>query len=226
MVLGVVTLPVCLRRMGFLQVSSVVRPLGASVDPMKTSTTGREVVRDVALITFCWCLSVVVVNPIGNFPLSDDWAFGRTVANLLETGHYKRVDCGWITLITNVFWGALFCLPDGFSLTALRFSSLVAALLGLIGAYAFVRHLPQPRSVVVLVALMLGFNPLYYVLSHSFLTDVLFTTLLIWAGVFLFRHFGRGPICNSSSVRRSQLRPRYRGSSLCACPWPSSQLRS
>lgn len=147
---------------------------------------------DVLLIASVWCVSNLFADPIGNFPLIDDWSYGRTVEQLLETSDYRPLGWGYMTLITNVLWGSLFCLPGGFSFTALRLSTLVAALLGLIGSYLMIRDLQQPRWLALLVALALGFNPIYYSLSHTFMTDVLFMALVIWAAVFLARSLRSG----------------------------------
>lgn len=147
---------------------------------------------DVGLIALFWCTSSLIVNPIGNFPLNDDWAYGLTVKHLLDTGDYHPV--GWTSaaLITNVLWGYLFCLPAGFSYTALRLSTLFASLFGLIGTYILVRDLQGPRWVALVVTLSLGFNPIYYALSHTFMTDVCFTAIAIWAAVFFARSLKSG----------------------------------
>lgn len=144
-------------------------------------------ITDIALIVAAWCGGVLIVNPIGNFPLYDDWAFSRTVAHLLSTGEYDSLNWGWMTLVTNVLWGALFSLPDGFSFTALRISTLVAAVIGLIGVYVLFRDLRQSRCVALLAVSLTGFNPYFFSLSHSFMTEALFTALLVWASVFLVR---------------------------------------
>src|SRR5688572_26393849 len=88
---------------------------------------------DFAIITVIWCVSIGIVDPIGDFPLENDWAFGRSVDRLLETGDYRPLGWASMTLVTNVLWGAIFCLPTGFSFTTLRFSSLIASLLALFG---------------------------------------------------------------------------------------------
>ena len=31
-----------------------------------------------------WGISVLVVNPLGNFPLNDDWAYAQSVRDLCE----------------------------------------------------------------------------------------------------------------------------------------------
>jgi hypothetical protein len=150
------------------------------------TSADRVLIIDVALIAFLWCASSTVVNPVGNFPLIDDWSFGRTVRHLLESGDY-RPEWASMPLITNVLWGALFCLPGGVNFTTLRLSTLIASLLALAGSYVLVRDLQQPRWLAFVITLTLGFNPIYYALSHTFMTDVPFTALAIWTSIFFAR---------------------------------------
>jgi hypothetical protein len=152
----------------------------------------RAPIVDIALIVGLWFFSSMVVNPVGNFPLMDDWAYGTTVKHLLETGDYRPLAWTPAPIITNVLWGALFCLPGGFSFTSLRLSTLCASMFGLIGSYTLVRNLQQPRWLAVLATLTLGFSPIYYVESQSFMTDVPFTAAVIWATVFLARSLKSG----------------------------------
>src|SRR5712664_3532824 len=86
----------------------------------------------ILLIIVIWLLAVVLIHPQGNFPLSDDWAYGGAVKSLLDSGSVKLPDWCAPNLIAQMFWGALFCLPTGFSFTALRVSTLVLGLLGVL----------------------------------------------------------------------------------------------
>ena len=65
----------------------------------------------VCLLAFLWIVATCLVNPIGDFPLADDWSYGWTVKHLLETRDYLPSDWGAPNLISQVIFGALFCLP-------------------------------------------------------------------------------------------------------------------
>ena len=82
---------------------------------------------DVALLAALWIGAVLVVNPAGNFPLNDDWAYGKAVRGMVEQGSFRPCPWGGMTLISQAVWGSLFCLPAGFSFTTLRFSTLCLA---------------------------------------------------------------------------------------------------
>jgi hypothetical protein len=142
---------------------------------------------DLALIACLWVALALVINPVGEFPLNDDWSFSKATQQLVDTGEYYPPGWGLMTLLTNVLWGSLFCLPAGCSFTALRLSTLVASLIGLAGCYVLIRDLQQPRWVVLLVTLTLALNPIYFALSYTFMTDVPFTALIAWSAVFFVR---------------------------------------
>jgi len=143
-----------------------------------------------------WCAGVVLVNPAGDFPLNDDWSFGIAVKGLIEEGTFRPT--GWtdMTLIAQALWGAAFCMPLGFSFTALRLSTLVLSLLGISSVYMVVRQLERPRWLAVGVALTVAFSPIYFCLSHTFMTDVPFTAFTALAILFLIRSLHLG--CNTS----------------------------
>src|SRR6266481_12743 len=107
---------------------------------------------DLGVIAAFWTLSVFLVNPIGNFPLNDDWAMGKTVNHLLEAGTYRPSGWTGMPLITQILWGALFCIPNGFSFTALRFSTLTLSLAGIAATYYLVRQSGKPRFLAVICA--------------------------------------------------------------------------
>lgn len=143
---------------------------------------------DLLLLTLVWLLSLLIVNPAGNFPLNDDWSYGLTVKHLLTTGDYRPTGWESMTLAANVLWGSLFCLPAGFSFTALRLSTLAASWLGMIGIYWLMKEIRQERSIVLVAAFTFAFNPIYYALSNTFMTDVLYITLTIFAAIFFLKN--------------------------------------
>jgi len=152
-----------------------------------TSTT--SLTWDWLILASLWCISLFIVNPLGNFPLNDDWSYGLTVKHMIENGDY-RPTIGWhyMSLITNVLWGSLFCIPFGFSFTALRLSTSALSLLGILGGHFLLRDLGVPRWQALIAIMTLAFNPVYYALSNTFMTDVPFTALLILAAVFFARN--------------------------------------
>jgi dolichyl-phosphate-mannose-protein mannosyltransferase len=151
-------------------------------------------IRDLLVITGLLCTASLVVNPIGEFAFNDDWSYAWTVGHLFTTGEYKPLQFTPAPMITNIMWGAMFCIPSGVSFTALRISTLVASLVAQSGVYVLVLELRGGRKLALFSSILLGFNPIFFELSYSFDTDVLFTALSIWAVIFLYRNLRDGTI--------------------------------
>jgi hypothetical protein len=129
--------------------------------------------------SFCYLLLIVisltmmvVANPVGEFPLNDDWAYSQSVKVLLDKKEYWPPGWTATNLFTHVVWGALFCLPFGFSFTAVRFSCLAAGLLGVLVVYKLLRKSNANPLMAFVGALTLAVNPLYFGLSNTFMSDV------------------------------------------------------
>jgi hypothetical protein len=144
---------------------------------------------DLIVIVVLWCAALVICHPTGNFPLNDDWSYGRTVKYLLDHARYRPDGPTVAPLISQAVWGALFCLPFGFSFTALRLSTLVLSLVGLVSCYVLIRRLQDSRALAILCTLLLAFNPLYFALSNTFMTDVPFTTMATLSAMFFIHYF-------------------------------------
>lgn len=143
---------------------------------------------DLGVILLLWIVAVIMVRPGGEFPLNDDWSWGMTAKDLAEGKGYHPTGWTEMTLFTHAIWGALFCLPQGFSFTALRVSTLVMSLAGVLAMYFLIRQLSRTRLVALICALTLAFNPIYFALSNTYMADVPFTTMAILAALFFIRH--------------------------------------
>lgn len=139
------------------------------------------------LLGLIWICMILLANPIGNFPLNDDWAYAYSVQHLLQHGELRFSDWTATNLLGQVTWGALFCLPVGFSFTALRFSTVVLGFVGILGTYGILRELNTSRQIAAIGALTLAFCPIYFVLSLTFMNDVPFVAFAIASLYFFMR---------------------------------------
>ncbi len=139
-----------------------------------------------------WGLSIILVNPIGDFPLNDDFSFGRTVFNVSEVGTWKFDDWLSMTLIAQVYWGSAFTKLFGFSFTVLRFSTLVLSTIGIVSMYLICRELKTDKLTASVVTALIAFNPLYFSLSFTFMTDVPFLSLCLISILFFIKFFTKG----------------------------------
>jgi hypothetical protein len=170
--------PPLVRRIPFLGTRSLRLPAITSLG--KSTTT-------LIALSCVWLLMVLLSNPAGEFPLNDDWSYSRAVQNLVEHGRLELTGFTSMPLIAQVLWGALFCLPFGFSFTALRVSTITLGLLGLFATYGLLKEMRVQSKLALLAVVVLAMNPLYFLLSLTFMTDVPFFTFSMLALLFLLR---------------------------------------
>ncbi len=141
-----------------------------------------------------WLLAMLLVDPRGEFPLNDDFSFAKSVYNLCVEGRVLFDDWLAMTFVAQWLWGNGWCEVFGFSFTVLRLSTLVLATVGLMVLYELLREIGASHVLAVFLALVLAFNPLFFSLSFTFMTDVPFAALLLlalWAWWRWYQHQGR-----------------------------------
>jgi hypothetical protein len=143
----------------------------------------------ILILSFLWIFAAVIINPKGEFSLNDDWAYSKTVFNLSENGILKFGDWPAMTLIAQTLWGALFCKIFGFSFTILRLSVLLLGWLGVITVFVLIVKLTQNYILSFISALTIAFNPLFFSLSCTFMTDVPFIVTLLVSAYFYSCYF-------------------------------------
>jgi hypothetical protein len=138
--------------------------------------------RGAIALLLVWIAAALAVGLSGDFPLNDDWQYAYPVKQWVETGQPSIKARFSPNILTQVVWGALFCkLGGGFSFECLRWSTWVAAGLGGLGFFRLLRLLSVSLSMATVGTAVLLFSPLYFHLSFSFMTDVPFLALVIWA---------------------------------------------
>jgi hypothetical protein len=120
-----------------------------------------------------WAVLFVAVPPAAqDFPLNDDWAFARSVFQFAhgEGIHYQ----GWASMpqLGQWLWACPFVWLFGASHVTLRLSTLVLSWLGLAAFYDLLRQEEQTPRQAALATAVLAFNPLFFLLQGTFMTDV------------------------------------------------------
>jgi Dolichyl-phosphate-mannose-protein mannosyltransferase len=126
-------------------------------------------------------LPLVALSPLQNIPAGDDWAYAWSVENLLNNHTLKILDWSVHINIAQILWGTLFCLPFGFSFAALRLSTWVLSVLGLVGFYLLMRELGLPDRDKKIAIGVLACSPLYAPLSFTFMTDIPAISFSTWS---------------------------------------------
>lgn len=131
-----------------------------------------------------WLLLILIINPIGDFPLNDDWCYGKSVKTLTENGYLKLYNWGEMTLVGHVYWGFLFTKIFGFSFTVLRWSTLILGFATLLGIYELCKLANISRWMAIFGTVLCMVNPIFLSLSFSFMTDIPFFCVTIWTFYF------------------------------------------
>jgi len=136
--------------------------------------------RAVLLLIAAFALAVALVNPIGNFPLNDDWGVGFTTFTLLHTGTIEFTPFASATAYLQFVWGALWASVFGESFTVLRFATLTLSLGSTLLAFFLLRRAVS-APIAMLGAFALLFHPLFFWASFTSMTHVPFVFLSLLA---------------------------------------------
>jgi putative effector of murein hydrolase LrgA (UPF0299 family) len=121
-----------------------------------------------------WIIVLILINPIGEFPINDDWAYSQNVWFLSEEGRLHFSDWPGMTLIAQTLTGALFTSVFGFSFSILRLTTLGFGICFLIVFYSLLRRLNIQKGISSLTVLVVFFSPLFLSLSFTFMTEMYF----------------------------------------------------
>jgi Dolichyl-phosphate-mannose-protein mannosyltransferase len=140
-----------------------------------------------AILILLYFAAAIPLHLFANVPFHDDWTYAWSVEHFLKTGKLEVLDWSVHYPLAQILWGALFCLPYGFSFSALRVSTVVLAWLGAWALYGTLRELGRARNESLIATVVLVTNPVFFVLSFSFMTDVPFVSLANIAFFFIVR---------------------------------------
>lgn len=145
---------------------------------------------DVLLLAVGWIVLLLVISPLGDYPVNDDWAYAQIVRRFVETGVYDLGFWPGMSLLSHILWGSLFCKIFGFSFTVLRIATLCLAILGSVVFLGLVKELlgDDPWSRRIALATLV-FNPFFVLLSFSYMTDVPFLTFVLLSLLFFKKAF-------------------------------------
>jgi dolichyl-phosphate-mannose-protein mannosyltransferase len=144
-----------------------------------------------AILLIAYFATGIALRLFADVPIHDDWTYAWSVEHFLKTGKLAVLDWSVHYPFTQILWGALFCLPFGVSFSALRASTVVLAWLGSLALYGTLRELGRPRSESLIATLVLIANPVFFLLSFSFMTDAPFLSVSNIAFYFIARGFSR-----------------------------------
>jgi hypothetical protein len=128
-------------------------------------------------------LAIVLINPVAEVGMNDDWSFIRTAFDLARSGHLRYN--GWAAPIIGVqaYWGALFIRLFGYSFTVARISTAVLTLLFVPVLLRLGRAAGLQANTALFATMALLLSPLLLIGITSFMTDT--PAFLLFAGALL-----------------------------------------
>ncbi len=169
-------------------------PFSADLKPQTwfLPVSHRVDIRNLLLIALVFALLALLLTPARAYPISDECFYVTGLQKLITNGTYTQPDIASPTLVGMIWWGWLWSLAFGSSLTALSILILIVSLFALLGFYLLLRSLDIPPAGALLGVALLGFNPLYFHLSSVYMTEVPFLALVFYSCLCYLRGIRRG----------------------------------
>ncbi len=139
------------------------------------------------ILLFLLALVFIFALPIGNFPLEDDYAYYIMVKEFVQSGNITSHPASTATFILPIFYGAFASKILGLSHNTLALSTMILSALSIVTIYFFLR-IWLSKKLSVAGALFTLFNPIFFYLSHTFMTDI--PTFLFMVASILFFYKG------------------------------------
>lgn len=166
------------------------RPDGPSPAPDEAAAPLWATAADraaVAALLGCAALSILLVDPRGDFPLNDDWNFALATWRFADTGEFVFSRFTGMSLKLQVLWGALWTVVFGKSFEVLRASSLLLGAMTALLIYALLGRVGTVRPVRILASLALFFQPLFFHHTFTYMTHIPYVFVSLVSLYFFFR---------------------------------------
>ena len=146
----------------------------------------------IGLILAVAAIVTAAIGVSGDFPLSDDWSYAFAARSLCHDGELRFLPWTGASLLLQAWYGAALCRVFGFSFEILRLSTVLFAVGGAIGFFLMLGRLGLRGGPRALGTILFALDPLYVNLAFTFMTDVPFTALAVWAAYGYVRGLGEG----------------------------------
>ena len=137
-------------------------------------------------------VTLCLVPPTGDFPLNDDWVYGKMVQRLASDGALRIHPYAQAYALIQALWALPFVKIFGFSFSVLRISTIVLAVLSALGVALCGRGLGFSRRIALACAAVVFCNPLFLNLSYTFMSDVPFVCALVFSCLFYLKALRSG----------------------------------
>lgn len=125
----------------------------------------------IAVLVLIQLAAFFAIDPRGNVSLNDDWFYARMVRDYTITD-YEPDELITPVLLGQFWYAEVVTRIFGFRLEILRFSTMALALAATVTFFYLLHEFGVRRPYAFFVSLILFFNPLFFYLSATFMTDV------------------------------------------------------
>ncbi|MEO8796378.1 MAG: hypothetical protein ABI551_00710, partial [Polyangiaceae bacterium] len=133
----------------------------------------------------------ILVRPWGDYGLNDDWTYAHIAKQYALTGHIHLDLPTAATAAGPAVLAAPLIHVFGFSHTLLRILSMIFSCIALIAVDRMLVHVTERFSLRVMCLLLLVFNPIYFYVSTSYMTEIHGWTPALVAAAMWFWDRGR-----------------------------------
>ena len=141
----------------------------------------------VALLLALQIALFALIEPRGEFPLNDDWAYAHSVLWLLAEQRVRLSDWIAMNLLPQTLAGGATAALFGFSFSALRHLTQAIALLGSVGMLWLFRAAGLTPTQAALAAIATVTTPWWLELANSYMSDVYALALALPAAALYLR---------------------------------------
>lgn len=136
------------------------------------------------IFLFVFFIVELFINPIGDFALNDDWAYGKSVYHFNKYNEFVIGLWPAMSLYSHALLGLVFVKLFGFSFTVLRFANMFLCIIAIFHLYKFFCK-KNSTTISALVCAFIVFNPFYLNVFNSFMTDLSFFNFSFLAFYYL-----------------------------------------
>lgn len=141
------------------------------------------------LLVFLWLMAFIIITPFGEFPINDDWAYTKNVYNLAVKHTFVVDQFPAMNLISQTVYGSVVVWLFGFSFFVLRLSILLLSICSSISLKKIIYLLSNNNEwFSFYITACVFFNPLFLSLSFTFMTDMFFVSMLIFAFLNFYKY--------------------------------------
>ena len=133
------------------------------------------------IVILLFIISEILIYPLGEFPLNDDWAYTKPIFSFLNTGEITFLKWQAIPGVTLQILGLLFCKIFGTSFFSLRLVSILSTIIMILTLNQILKFYEVVSKIRFIVLLVFLFNPLVLSLSNTFMPDILILMLTMVA---------------------------------------------